>query len=82
MSRLRTHTSASLVERQRVWLVAAYGLPGVREVGPEPALCGSAMAQDGVYVVNNAATDPRPHEHALVPGDLGLRRTPGFIRQG
>jgi GAF domain-containing protein len=33
----------------------------------------SAIAQDGVYVVNNAATDPRTHEHPLVRGELGLR---------
>ncbi|MFI5898239.1 GAF domain-containing protein [Actinoplanes sp. NPDC051513] len=65
--------TVSLVERHRVWLVAAYGLPGVREVGPEPGLCGSAIAQDGVYVVNNAATDPRTHEHPLVRGELRLR---------
>ena len=43
------------------------------EVGPEPGLCASAIAQDGVYVVNNAATDPRTHEHPLVRGELGLR---------
>jgi GAF domain-containing protein len=65
--------TVSLVEQHRVWLVATYGLPGVREVGPEPGLCGSAIAQDGVYLVNNAATDLRTHEHPLVRGELGLR---------
>ncbi|MEU4419650.1 GAF domain-containing protein [Actinoplanes sp. NPDC024001] len=65
--------TVSLVEQHRVWLVATYGLPGVREVGPEPGLCGSAIAQDGVYVVTNAATDPRTHAHPLVRGELGLR---------
>ena len=65
--------TVSMVEQNRVWLVAAYGLPGVREIGPEPGLCGSAIAQDGVYVVNNAATDPRTREHPLVRGELGLR---------
>ena len=54
--------TVSLVEQHRVWLAAAYGLPDVREV-----------AQDRVYVVNNAATDPRTHEHPLVRGELGLR---------
>jgi hypothetical protein len=29
--------TVSLVEQHRVWLAAAYGLPDVREVGPEPA---------------------------------------------
>ena len=65
--------TVSLVEQDRVWLVAAYGLPDVREIGPEPGLCASAIAQDGVYVVNNAATDPRTCEHPLVRGELGLR---------
>jgi GAF domain-containing protein len=65
--------TVSLVEERRIWLAAAYGLPGVREVGPEPGLCGSAIAQDSVYVVTNAATDPRTHRHPLVRGELGLR---------
>jgi GAF domain-containing protein len=65
--------TVSLVEEHRIWLAAAYGLPGVREVGPEPGLCGSAIRQDGVYVVNDAATDPRTREHPLVRGELGLR---------
>jgi len=64
--------TVSLVEQNRIWLAAAYGLPNVREVGPEPGLCGSAIAQDGVYVVNNAAVDPRTHQHPLVRGELGL----------
>jgi GAF domain-containing protein len=65
--------TVSLVEQHRVWLAATYGLPDVREVGPEPGLCASAITQDSVYVVNNAATDPRTHEHPLVRGELGLR---------
>jgi GAF domain-containing protein len=65
--------TVSLVEQHRVWLAATYGLPDVREVGPEPGLCASAIAQDRVYVVDNAATDPRTHEHPLVRGELGLR---------
>ena len=65
--------TVSLVEQHRVWLAAAYGLPEVREIGSEPGLCASAIARDGVYVVNNAATDPRTHEHPLVRGELGLR---------
>lgn len=65
--------TVSLVEQHRIWLAAAYGLPEVREIGAEPGLCTSAIAQDCVYVVNNAATDPRTHEHPLVRGELGLR---------
>jgi len=65
--------TVSLVEQDRIWLAAAHGLPEVREIGREPGLCASAIAQDAVYVVNNAATDPRTVNHPLVRGELGLR---------
>ena len=66
--------TVSLVEQDRVWLAACQGLPpGVREVGKEPGLCASVIRQDDVYVINNAAVDPRTLEHPLVRGDLGLR---------
>ena len=63
----------SMVERDRVWIAACQGLHGVREVGKERGLCASVILQDDVYVVNDAATDPRTREHPLVRGDLGLR---------
>ncbi len=63
----------SMVERDRVWIAACQGLHGVREVGKEPGLCASVIAQDDVYVINNAAVDPRTLEHPLVRGELGLR---------
>jgi len=65
--------TVSLVEQDRVWLAACQGLPGVREVGKEPGLCASVIAQDDVYVIKNAAVDPRTLEHPLVRGELGLR---------
>ena len=65
--------TVSLVEEDRVWLAACQGLSGVREVGKEPGLCASVIQQDDVYVVNNAAVDPRTLEHPLVRGELGLR---------
>jgi sigma-B regulation protein RsbU (phosphoserine phosphatase) len=65
--------TVSLVEQDRVWLAACEGLTGVREVGREPGLCASVIAQDEVYVINNAAVDPRTLEHPLVRGELGLR---------
>jgi len=36
-------------------------------------LCASVIKQDNVYVVNNAAVDPRAFEHPLVRGELGMR---------
>ncbi|GIF18319.1 sigma-B regulation protein RsbU (phosphoserine phosphatase) [Actinoplanes tereljensis] len=65
--------TVSLVEQDRVWLAACQGLGGVQEVGREPGLCASVIAQDDVYVINDAAVDPRTLEHPLVRGDLGLR---------
>ena len=65
--------TVSLVEQDRVWLAACQGLGGVREVGKEPGLCASVIAQDDVYVINNASVDPRTLEHPLVRGELGLR---------
>jgi GAF domain-containing protein len=65
--------TVSLVEQDRVWLAACEGLAGVREVGKEPGLCASVIQQDDVYVINNAAVDPRTLEHPLVRGELGLR---------
>jgi len=65
--------TVSMVEQDRVWLAACQGLSGVREVGKEPGLCASVITQDGVYVINNAAVDPRTLEHPLVRGELGLR---------
>ena len=65
--------TVSLVEQDRVWLAACQGLTGVREVGKEPGLFASVIAQDDVYVINNAAIDPRTLEHPLVRGELGLR---------
>jgi GAF domain-containing protein len=63
----------SMVERDRVWIAACQGLHGVHEVGKERGLCASVILQDGVYVVNNAAVDPRTRDHPLVRGELGLR---------
>ena len=63
----------SLVEQDRVWLAACHGLANVRELGKDPGLCASVIAQDDVYVINNAAVDPRTLEHPLVRGELGLR---------
>ena len=65
--------TVSLVEQDRVWLAACHGLTGVQQVGKEPGLCASVIQQDGVYVINNAAVDPRTLEHPLVRGELGLR---------
>jgi GAF domain-containing protein len=65
--------TVTIVDEDRVWFAATQGLEGVRHVGTEPGLCASVVQQEGPYVVNDAATDPRTQNHPLVLGDLGLR---------
>lgn len=65
--------TVTLVENDRVWLAACEGIEEVRQVGTEPGLCATVIASDEVYVVTDAAHDPRTREHPLVTGPLGLR---------
>lgn len=62
----------SLVDTARVWYKSVHGDLGHREVARLPSLCGAAIARDGPYVVENARTDPRTHEHPLVAGVPGI----------
>jgi GAF domain-containing protein len=63
----------TIVDSDRVWFAASVGLAGVEQVGVEPGLCASAVLQDGPYVVDDAALDPRTLGHPLVRGGFGLR---------
>ncbi|GAA1756086.1 GAF domain-containing protein [Luedemannella helvata] len=65
--------TVSIVDEDRIWLIATEGLDGVRQIGDEPGLCASAVLRDDPYVVNDAAVDPRTLHHPLVLGELGLR---------
>ena len=62
----------SLVDTERIWFKSAYGLP-VRQIDRDPGLCASAILSDDIYVVNNAASDPRTLANPLVAGEFGLR---------
>jgi two-component sensor histidine kinase len=63
----------SLVDTDRVWFKSHYGLKGVNQIGKEPGLCASAIVQDDVWVLENAATDVRSLANPLVAGEFGLR---------
>ncbi|MBW4653343.1 MAG: GAF domain-containing protein [Kaiparowitsia implicata GSE-PSE-MK54-09C] len=63
----------SLVDTDRVWFKSHHGLEGVQQIGKEPGLCASAIVQDQVWVLENAATDVRSLANPLVAGDFGLR---------
>jgi GAF domain-containing protein len=62
----------SLVDRNRVWFKARHGLD-VKEIPRVPGLCSNAILSDDVYIVSDAATDPRTVDNPLVCGPLGLR---------
>ena len=62
----------SLVDTDRIWFKSAYGL-NVNQINRDPGLCASAILSEDVYVVNNAATDPRTLANPLVAGEFGLR---------
>ena len=65
--------AVSIVDADRVWFVASRGLGEIRQVSAEPGLCASALAADGIYLVTDAATDPRARDHPLVRGEPGVR---------
>jgi GAF domain-containing protein len=62
----------SLVDTDRIWFKSAYGL-NVHQINRDPGLCASAILSDDLYVVDNAATDPRTLANPLVAGEFGLR---------
>jgi GAF domain-containing protein len=62
----------SIVDRDRIWFKSHHGVDA-QEIGRDPGLCASAILQDGPWVVENAAVDPRTLANPLVAGELGLR---------
>jgi len=62
----------SLVDTDRIWFKSHYGL-SINQINRDPGLCASAILSDDVYVVENAAADPRTLANPLVAGDFGLR---------
>lgn len=62
----------SLVDTDRIWFKSHYGLP-VNQIDREPGLCASAILADDLYVIKNAAEDPRSLSNPLVAGEFGLR---------
>ncbi|HUQ39749.1 MAG TPA: SpoIIE family protein phosphatase [Acidimicrobiales bacterium] len=63
----------SVVDEERIWFKSHHGLPDVVEIGRETGLCASAILQEGPWVVNDAAVDPRTLTNSLVAGEFGLR---------
>jgi phosphoserine phosphatase RsbU/P len=65
--------TVSIVDTDRIWFKAAYGLHGVKQVGRDPGLCASAILDDVPYLVCDALADPRASNNPLVRGTLGIR---------
>ncbi|MFW5680562.1 MAG: diguanylate cyclase [Pseudomonadota bacterium] len=79
---------ASLVDADRVWFKSHYGV-AVDQVARIPGFCATAIEGDGLYVVEDAANDPRARDNPLVTGGLQARfyaavplRTPDGFRIG
>lgn len=62
----------SIVDEDRIWFKSHYGLDA-EQVDRAPGLCASAILQDDLWLVNDAAVDPRTLTNPLVAGELGLR---------
>jgi GAF domain-containing protein len=62
----------SLVDTDRIWFKSAHGL-AVNQIDRVPGLCASAILSDELYVIDDAAIDPRSLANPLVAGDFGLR---------
>ncbi len=62
----------SLVDSERQWFKSNLGLP-VRQTPREISFCGHAISQREVYVVSDAASDPRFSENPLVTGEPYIR---------
>lgn len=62
----------TLVDEDRIWFKSRFGLDA-DQVDREAGLCASAILNEEVYVVTNAAMDPRTLANPLVAGAMGLR---------
>lgn len=61
----------SIVDHDRIWFKSHHGTT-VGQIDRDPGLCASAILQGEVWVVENAAEDPRALSNPLVSGDFGL----------
>lgn len=68
----------SLVDRDRQWFKATYGLAGLdRETGRSDSFCSDAVALESTLVVEDALATPRYVRNGLVAGKPGIRSYAG-----
>lgn len=63
----------SLVDAERQWFKANYGLDGVRETPRDMAFCAHAILDDRVFQVPDARQDPRFTANPLVTQEPNIR---------
>ncbi|AZM56880.1 hypothetical protein DMA15_33460 [Streptomyces sp. WAC 01529] len=65
--------TVTIVDSDRIWFKATHGLEGVKEIGRDPGLCGSAILRDDALVIPDTLHDPVAADNPLVAGEMGVR---------
>lgn len=65
--------SVAIMDRDRIWFKAAYGLDGMNEVAADPGLYSLVTWPDDVLVIPDALADPAMASSPLVTGPPGVR---------
>ncbi|MBW5420374.1 SpoIIE family protein phosphatase [Streptomyces sp. BG9H] len=65
--------TVTIVDSDRIWFKATHGLEGVKEIGRDPGLCGSAILRDDALVIPDTLHDPVAANNPLVAGEMGVR---------
>ena len=63
----------SMVDEERQWFKASFGLQDIRETPRDVAFCSHAILGSGIMEVADATLDIRFADNPLVTGDLGIR---------
>jgi len=66
-------SAISLVDTDRQWFKSITGLPGLTQTPRSVAFCAHTICEDGLLEVEDAQTDPRFSDNAMVLGDPKIR---------